>query len=114
MQKLDISFYKLRKIEECLLDRIKYKMNDIDVKNTIALIKSSKLQVIEYYKDNGLGWDDRTCYEAAKKGDLDCLQFAHENECKWDKETCQIAAKKGDLDCLKYLHKNGCPWDKWT
>ena len=40
---------------------------------------------------------------------LECLQYLRERGCPWDERTCSSAAKNGHLECLKYLYENGCP-----
>lgn len=59
--------------------------------------------------ENGYGFDEYSCKQAAKNGDLITLQWLREKGCLWDKETTAIAAKKGHLKVLKWAIKNGCP-----
>ena len=42
------------------------------------------------------------------------LQWARENGCPWDERTCRAAAKGGHLEVLKWAYENGCPWNEET
>jgi len=39
------------------------------------------------------------------------LQWARQNGCPWDERTCLAAAKGGHLETLKWARENGCPWN---
>ena len=40
---------------------------------------------------------------------LECLQYLRERGCPWDERTCSSAVLNGHLECSKYLRENGCP-----
>ena len=44
-------------------------------------------------------------------GHFDVLQWCRENGCPWDERTCMIAAQYGDLSILQWCRENGCPWN---
>jgi hypothetical protein len=40
------------------------------------------------------------------------LQWARQHGCSWDERTCSGAAWKGHLPVLQWARQHGCPWDE--
>ena len=72
------------------------------------------LPVLQWARENGCPWDEKTCSYAAEEGHLAVLQWARENGCPWDADTCSLAAAGGHLAVLQWARENGCPWDEWV
>jgi hypothetical protein len=72
------------------------------------------LNIIQWARENGCGWDSLTCSGAAQGGHLEVLKWARENGCEWDSCTCFHAAKGGHLEILKWTRENGCNWNYLT
>ena len=51
---------------------------------------------------------------AAAGGHLEVLQWARENGCPWNERTCTYAASGGQLEVLQRACANGCEWDGQT
>jgi hypothetical protein len=83
--------------------------------NLLALqAEYGHLDVVQWCRQNGCPWDERTCAESARNGHLDVLQWCRENGCPWDERTCAFAALNGHLYILQWCRQHGCPWDEWT
>ena len=108
-----------------------FKIRDFDTTSTIswALKKCSEekkkrfcskmaekgnLELLQFLRENGCPWDERTCAWAAENGHLECLKYVHENGCPWGIGTSANAANYGHLKCLKYAHEKGYRLDKDT
>ena len=42
---------------------------------------------------------------------LAVLQWARENGCEWDERTCVVASRRGHVEVLKWALSHGCPWN---
>ena len=51
---------------------------------------------------------------AAEGGNLAMLQWLKNEGCPWDNRTCAYAAKNGHMDVLKWARGENCPWDEVT
>jgi hypothetical protein len=51
-----------------------------------------------------------TCARIAEGGHLEVLQWAREHGCPWDERTCGAAAGGGHLEVLIWAREQGCPW----
>lgn len=76
--------------------------------------KYGHLEVLQWARENGCGWNVYTCSHAAKNGHLKVIQWARANGCPWHELTCTWAATGGHLEVLQWARANGCPWDRWT
>lgn len=70
------------------------------------------LEVLQYFRSRGCGWDASTCHTAAKYGHLPILRYAHQQQCPWGKHTLYYAAIHGHVHILLWAQMNGCPWDE--
>ena len=70
------------------------------------------MDVLQWARDNGCPWDEKTCAAAASTGHLDVLRWARDNRCPWDEKTCEGAGRWGHLDVLQWARDNGCPWNE--
>jgi len=70
------------------------------------------LEVLQWARNKGFAWSNKTCCNAAGNGHLDILKWATQNGCEWDYLTCSGAAYNGHLDILKWARENGCEWDR--
>jgi len=71
--------------------------------------KGGHLAVLQWLRENGAPWDERTCSCAAKCGHLATLQWLRANGAPWDEWTCVYAARGGHLAMLEWLRANGAP-----
>jgi len=76
--------------------------------------KLGYLNIIQWARKNGCGWNYQACALAALGGHLDILRWMRSNGCKWDYSTCSNAALGGHLEILKWARENGCEWDSQT
>jgi hypothetical protein len=51
---------------------------------------------------------------SAVSGGVEMLQYVRQLGCVFDEKTTQAAARHGDLEALRYLHMSGVPWNSWT
>ncbi|WZN66380.1 ANK_REP_REGION domain-containing protein [Chloropicon roscoffensis] len=76
------------------------------------------VEVFEYIRGKGYGFDVMACYMAALGGHLEALKWLRGQDppCRWDEHTCEFAAQGGSLEALKWLRDQDppCPWDKDT
>ncbi|AGO85207.2 Ankyrin repeat domain containing protein [Pandoravirus salinus] len=82
--------------------------------NLGVALRRGHLDVVVYMRENGCGWCDDPCAEAAESGRLDIVTFVHQQGCALTPLTCATAAAHGRLDIVAYAHDNGCPWDAQT
>ena len=73
--------------------------------------KHGFLDLLQWARLNGCGWDVFVCSDAAKNGHLKVLQWARSNGCNWDSRVCFNAAANGHLETLKWARSNGCEWN---
>ena len=53
------------------------------------------------------------CRQVAATNKLEFLKWAREvKQCEWDERTTYEAARKGNLEMLKYCFSNDCPYDE--
>ena len=83
-----------------------------DERTCAAAACGGHLALLRWARANGCPWDDRTCVQAAQEGHLEVLRWAHANGCPWDERTCLVAAAYGQLEALHWARSNGCPWDE--
>jgi hypothetical protein len=76
--------------------------------------RKGHLNVVQYMRNLGIGWDERTCRFAAMNGHLELLKWCRANQCTWDDRTCAYAALNGHFELLKWCRENQCPWDEGT
>lgn len=57
---------------------------------------------------------EASCAKAAGDGNLPALQWLREIGTAWDQKTCAAAARGGHLEVLIWARLNGCPWDETT
>ena len=76
--------------------------------------RKGHLNVVQYMRKLGIGWDERTCRFAAMNGHLELLKWCRANQCTWDDRTCAYAALNGHFELLKWARANHCPWDEGT
>ncbi|AVK76636.1 Ankyrin repeat domain containing protein [Pandoravirus neocaledonia] len=88
-------------------------MHRLDFNLGVAL-RRGHLDVVVYMRENGCGWCDDPCAEAANSGRLDIVTFVHRQGCVLTPLTCATAAAHGHLDIVAYARDNGCPWDAQT
>ena len=53
--------------------------------------------MLQWARNNGCPWDEKTCYYAGRNGHLQVFQWARNNGCAWDANTCAHAAVNGHL-----------------
>ena len=70
--------------------------------------------MLEWARQNGCRWDERTCSAAAGRGHLAVLQWARHNGCSWGADTCTEAADGGHLPVLQWAREHNCPWSAYT
>jgi hypothetical protein len=78
-----------------------------------------RLEILQYFKQQGCIWTAKTCELAAKGGHLLLLQWMRTpndwwGQCPWSKDTCTAAAAHGNLHILQWARANGCDWDEYT
>ena len=70
--------------------------------------------MLDWARQSGCRWDERTCSWAAQGGHLAVLQWARQNGYVWSEDTCTLAAEGGRLAVLQWAHENNCPWSGLT
>ncbi|CAB9499976.1 ankyrin repeat protein [Seminavis robusta] len=83
------------------------KPSRLHVCNAIAAV--GNIMVMQWARQQGFPWNERTCAYAAKNGHLEMLQWLREHG-----YTCSYAAKAGHLEILQWARNNGCRWDDMT
>lgn len=73
----------------------------------ICAAGNGHLDILQWLRENGCPWDDRTCIYAASGGHLEALRWAMENGCPVNDWVCAAAAEKGHLDVLMWIYENG-------
>ena len=69
-----------------------------------AAAEGGHLEVLQWAREHGCPWDEKTCYWAAYLGHLKILQWAREHDCPWDENICaRTAARKGHLHVQQWL-----------
>ena len=72
------------------------------------------LEVLQWARENGCKWDERTCSAAAEGGHLLVLQWARQNVVPVEQVDVRGRGGGGHLEVLQWAHQNGCPWDAKT
>ncbi|QDZ20132.1 ankyrin repeat domain-containing protein [Chloropicon primus] len=76
------------------------------------------VELLEWLRSEGCGFDEETCSAAAYGGRIDVLQWLRSQDppCPWDMYTCCYAAEGGHLDVLQWLRSQDppCDWDEET
>ena len=57
--------------------------------------RSGSIELLEWCRDEGYGWNERVCETAAQYGHLAALQWLRANECPWVPAECRAAALQG-------------------
>jgi len=63
------------------------------------------LKLLQWARESGCTWDEKTCSLASFYGHLEVLKWARENSCPWNKDTCSDAALNGHLEVLKWARE---------
>jgi hypothetical protein len=74
-------------------------------------LTTDAITALQYLREAGCEWDERTATKAASFGDLELLQWLHKQDAPWDGEAVGAAAMQGHLEALLWLKDNGCPCD---
>ena len=61
-------------------------------------------------RENGCGWNEDVCSNAAGNNHLEVLFWAKLNGCAWNIEVCDFGHKHVEID--KFLISQGCPCGK--
>ncbi|UPR00456.1 hypothetical protein HOP50_05g37710 [Chloropicon primus] len=76
------------------------------------------IDVLEWLRSEGCGFDRWTCRGAAMGGHLDVLQWLQSQDppCDWNEWTCAGAAQFGHLHILQWARSQDppCPWNEYT
>ncbi|QDZ22927.1 hypothetical protein A3770_09p54450 [Chloropicon primus] len=76
------------------------------------------LELLEWLRSEGHGFNVWTCSYAARGGHLDVLKWLRSQDppCPWNKRTCEYAARGGHLHVLQWARSQDppCPWDEVT
>ncbi|QDZ23311.1 hypothetical protein HOP50_10g58490 [Chloropicon primus] len=76
------------------------------------------IELLEWLRSEGCGFDEETCSYAARGGHLEVLKWLRSQDppCDWNEATCDGAAIYGHLDVLQWLRSQDppCPWDDET
>ena len=59
--------------------------------------------MLQWARENGCAWGEKTCLAAAVGGHLEVLLWARENGCAWDFVECLEAAIGGDPAVFKWI-----------
>ena len=104
--------YELKKLLGYRVETVNHALKN---QNIIAYAaRNGHLNVVQYMRKLGIGWDERTCRFAAMNGHLELLKWCRANQCTWDERTCAYAALNGHFELLKWCWENQCPWDEDT
>ncbi len=66
-------------------------------------------EILQWLRNQGCPWDEKTCSSAAAGGHLEVLQWARSQGRPWDEETYMCAAMRGRLEVLQWARSQGCP-----
>ena len=80
--------------------------------NISEIIECGNLDLLIWFKNNGLELYSDICAEAAYYGRLDILEWAKSNDCPWDKQTVFNAIYGDNLELFKWVVDNGCEIDE--
>jgi hypothetical protein len=69
------------------------------------------VEMLQYVRELGCVFDERTTEAAATWADLEALQYLHVNGAPWNSCTLAAAVEVDSLPCLEYAHTHGCPHD---
>jgi hypothetical protein len=92
---------------------------------TALAARGGHIEVIQYLREQGVGWGKWTCVNAASGGHVDTLIWLRASGCPWETDpgfelnggvamSAGWAAENGHTDVLTWLQANGNGWDSWT
>lgn len=70
---------------------------------------SDSISILNLIRENGYGFDEMLCSEAARAGNLNVLRWLRYKGCPWNEYVCSDAVCGNHYDVLVYAHQNGCP-----
>lgn len=77
-----------------------------------AAIKSGKLSMVEYLRNNGRSLNDHKSSVPMKPGNITVLAYALRYGFEWNDSTCTNATVAKNLSALAYARSNGCNWGR--
>jgi hypothetical protein len=67
------------------------------------------VEMLQYVRELGCVFDERTTEAAAEAGDVEALRYAHITGAPWNVRTLVAALEADSLPCLQYANMHGCP-----
>jgi hypothetical protein len=67
------------------------------------------MEMLQYVRELGCVFDERTTSAAANQGNLEALRYLHMTGVPWKSCTLVAAVRANSLACLAYAHMHGCP-----
>ena len=83
----------------------------LDSDHFVSACKGGHLEIMNWLRSEGCGWDWKECAHAAAGGHMEALKWLRGEGCPWNERTCNLAAGYGHLDVLRWAIENGCPYE---